>query len=365
MSRSTSIIATTLGYERWLGEHIAPVQADLAHKHALMTQSLSSFLRGTYYHWALLWPQVCTKLSRAPKLLAVGDVHLANFGTWRDGEGRLVWGVNDLDETATMPYAADLVRLATSALIERRAGTLALSGTEAADSIAAGYRHSLEMGGAPLVLEEQNAELRQLALQGEREPARYWAKLRALRSARPPRSVRHLLTAALPEGAAVAQFKHRIAGVGSLGRPRFLALASCHGGLVAREAKAWLPSAWSWANGKSDERAYALRLLERAVRQPDPFYQVQDGWIIRRLAPLCGRIDQSRVPRRKDERQILIAMGREIANLHLATAEHRNEVLKDLAGRKPGWLLKAARKMAAASEEAWHEFRGSKLARRG
>jgi len=125
MSRVPSIVATTLGYERWLGERVAALEADLAHKHALMTQSLSSFLRGTYYHWALLWPQVCAKLSRAPRLLAVGDVHLANFGTWRDSEGRLVWGVNDLDETARMPYAADLVRLATSALIESRTGTLA------------------------------------------------------------------------------------------------------------------------------------------------------------------------------------------------------------------------------------------------
>jgi hypothetical protein len=365
MSTVLSITAATLAYERWLGERIDPVGSDLALKHALMSQSLPSFLRGTYYHWAFLWPQVCPKLSSAPKLLAVGDVHLANFGTWRDAEGRLVWGVNDLDEAAKMPYAADLVRLATSALVGRREGTLALSGTHVIEAIIEGYRGCLDAGGAPFVLEEQNAELCKLALQAEREPARFWAKLRALPPARPPRSVRRLLRAALPEGAMETQFKHRIAGVGSLGRPRFLGLASCRGGLVAREAKAWLPSAWNWARGKPDERAYALRLLERAVRQPYPFYRVQDGWLIRRLAPHCGRIDQSRIPRRKDERQVLVAMGREIANLHLATAERRNDVLKDLAGRKSDWLLKAARKMAEASEEAWHEFRASKLARRG
>ena len=52
-----------------------------------------------------------------PKVLAVGDLHIENFGTWRDSEGRLVWGVNDFDETWRLPYTQDLVRLTTSTLI--------------------------------------------------------------------------------------------------------------------------------------------------------------------------------------------------------------------------------------------------------
>ena len=28
----------------------------------------------------------------APQVLSVGDLHLENFGTWRDADGRLVWG---------------------------------------------------------------------------------------------------------------------------------------------------------------------------------------------------------------------------------------------------------------------------------
>ena len=51
------------------------------------------------------------------RVLAVGDIHLENFGTWRDADGRLVWGVNDFDEAAQMPYVLDLVRLAASALL--------------------------------------------------------------------------------------------------------------------------------------------------------------------------------------------------------------------------------------------------------
>lgn len=30
--------------------------------------------------------------------------------SWRDREGRLGWGTNDLDEAAEMPYTVDLVR---------------------------------------------------------------------------------------------------------------------------------------------------------------------------------------------------------------------------------------------------------------
>ncbi len=50
-------------------------------------------------------------------MLGVGDLHVENFGTWRDGEGRLIWGINDFDEATTLPYTNDLVRLCASALI--------------------------------------------------------------------------------------------------------------------------------------------------------------------------------------------------------------------------------------------------------
>src|ERR1039458_5738131 len=38
-------------------------------------------------------------LRDAPKVLAVGDLHVGSFGTWRDTEGRLSWGVDDFDES--------------------------------------------------------------------------------------------------------------------------------------------------------------------------------------------------------------------------------------------------------------------------
>jgi hypothetical protein len=38
----------------------------------------------------------------APVVTGVGDLHVENFGTWRDADARLVWGVNDFDEAAVM-----------------------------------------------------------------------------------------------------------------------------------------------------------------------------------------------------------------------------------------------------------------------
>jgi hypothetical protein len=50
-------------------------------------------------------------------------------------------------------------------------------------------------------------------------------------------------------------------------------------------------------------------------------------------------------------------MGYEIANLHLATSGQRKNVLRDLAKRKPDWLLEAAKAMATATEQDWRNFR--------
>ena len=76
-----------------------------------------------------------------------------------------------------------------------------------------------------------------------------------------------------------------------------------------------------------------LRLLKRSVRQPDPYYAVEDGWVVRRLGPPCGRIEVAQFPKRHDERLILRDMGQETANLHLATPDQKAKVLSDLSAR--------------------------------
>ena len=133
----------TRSYERWMGQHIEVWRPDLVHKHKKkMTKSPFLFLRATFYRWMQVWPTAFEPLSDAPAVLAVGDLHIENFGTWRDAEGRLVWGVNDVDEASRLLYTQDLVRLATSALLAIRARHFASSGRDACEAILTSARQA-------------------------------------------------------------------------------------------------------------------------------------------------------------------------------------------------------------------------------
>src|SRR3954470_8432847 len=99
-----NIVKATAKYEEWLRRHLTLLEEDLRQKHAAMAVEAFQFFRATYYRWAQTWEMVCGAGAKAPKVVAVGDLHVENFGTWRDAEGRLIWGINDLDEAAPLPY---------------------------------------------------------------------------------------------------------------------------------------------------------------------------------------------------------------------------------------------------------------------
>ncbi len=107
--------------------------ADLDCKHDRMKKNAFMFLRATFFRWARRIETVCPELAGAPAVLSVGDLHVENFGTWRDAEGRLVWGINDFDEAAEIPYPFDLVRLATSARPDSEVAACATGGGDTGD----------------------------------------------------------------------------------------------------------------------------------------------------------------------------------------------------------------------------------------
>jgi uncharacterized protein DUF2252 len=123
-SEEVSFQRATASYEGWMRNCTAVVSSDLRLKHEQMKESSFLFLRGTFYRWAQMWPSICAGLCGAPKVLAVGDLHVNSFGTWRDAEGRLCWGVDDFDESYPLAYTNDLVRLAASLKIVIDAETL-------------------------------------------------------------------------------------------------------------------------------------------------------------------------------------------------------------------------------------------------
>ncbi|MEJ0042051.1 MAG: DUF2252 family protein [Rhizomicrobium sp.] len=247
-------------------------------------------------------------------------MHLENFGTWRDGEARLCWGINDFDEAHRGPYANDLVRLAASALIAIEEGGLYIGAERAAAEIQTGYAQSMAQTlGRPFVLEEDNTELRALAMSDARSPKKFWKKILAEKDGVPPADAKALLEEHLPEGEPDIAFRRRVAGAGSLGLPRFVATRLANGGRVAREAKARAPSAQAWASGGGHDPSHTPALLARAIRPQDPFLHVGDGWILRRLAPHCETIALADIADAAERRAVLNAMGRETANIHRGT----------------------------------------------
>jgi Uncharacterized protein conserved in bacteria len=214
-----NILKATRQFEQWLGHHTRLIKKDVRLKHSYMKAGVFPFLRATYYRWAQVWPKVCPELARAPRVLAVGDLHVENFGTWRDVEGRLIWGVNDFDEAHPASYANDLVRLAVSAHLASEAGHLPLERKDICDSILQGYREGLYEDGSPFVLGEKNEWLREIAESELRDPVHFWAKMDALPTLRgsAPKSAIDAIEYLMPEHDLSYRLAHRVAGLGSLG----------------------------------------------------------------------------------------------------------------------------------------------------
>ncbi len=357
-----NIAKATRRYEQWLARHTPIVKPDLRLKHRHMAESPFPFLRATFYRWMQIWPRVCPDLAKAPKVLAVGDLHVENFGTWRDIEGRLVWGVNDFDEAAELPYALDLVRLATSAVIASDEGHLGLKVKDACATIIDGYRKSLAEHGRPFVLEEENKWLREIATNELRDPVHFWEKMCRLpkMTGEISASAKDALEHLLPERELDYRVVRRIAGLGSLGHVRLVAISECHGSKVAREAKALVPSSVHWTRGDDGPADIMYQaIISRSVRCPDPFVQLRGHWIVRRLSPHCSRIELGLLPKDRDELRLLFAMGWETANIHLGSRKATKQVRHHLDRLEPDWLPSAAKDMAMAVTGDWRSWRKS------
>ena len=222
-----------------------------------MAESPVQFLRGTFYRWTQLFPEICPELGKAPAVLAVGDLHIASFGTWRDGFGRLIWGIDDFDEAYPLPYANDLVRLAVSAILDASEGEIKVGLGNVVDVILDGYRTCLREGGEPFVLEEKHKWLRKIALDCLDIPAEFWKKMEALPAARTdvPADARKAIARLLPVPATAISGRSSHGRHRKSGSPPLCGHVDWCGGQIALEAKAAIPSAcalgqarWIFAN---------------------------------------------------------------------------------------------------------------------
>jgi uncharacterized protein (DUF2252 family) len=361
-TKELTIDRATKSYEAWMRNCTAVIPSDLRLKHEQMKQDPFQFLRGTFYRWAQIWPSVCADLCNAPKVLAVGDLHVNSFGTWRDAEGRLCWGVDDFDEAYPLPYTNDLVRLAASLKIVLEGESLSIKFKDGCEAILDGYRQSLAVGGSPIVLAEREQKLGKLGVDSFKPSPDFWSKLDRLPAARHPLSanVKRALEKTLPDPKMEYKVVRRQAGLGSLGQERFVAIGDWEGGLIAREAKATVPSACVWLAGEPGKNQSLYETaISSAIRSRDPFQVIEGAWLIRRLSPDSNPIDIQTLSRHADERMLLHAMGAEAANVHLGTKRQVANIQKDLRQRKPKWLLESAARMAQLVEKDWKRYRKS------
>ncbi|MDB5375229.1 MAG: hypothetical protein JWP04_3871 [Belnapia sp.] len=347
-SNTDRIGAAVAAYDAWLATHCAVVPGALAAKRRKMAKDPFAFLRATCFRFVAQYPVL--DLPPTPAVPSCGDAHLANFGTWRDAEGRLAWGVNDLDDCALLPWTVDLVRLVASALLAPAPPRSRV----AAATVLAGYEARL---AAPrgFVLDEEHVRLREFAAPMPAARAKFWAGIDALPGALPPAEWQAGLRIALPEGAAACRFAAREAGLGGLGRPRFVAIAEWRGGRVVREAKARVPSSWIMAGFPGAAAVAPEHLASVPARVPDPWLRFHPGYVVRRLAPDSDKL----APPEGDAAGLLAlleAMGGELANLH-ASAGGAAAVQAALAAMPADWLRDAAKRMAALVTADWEAFR--------
>jgi hypothetical protein len=368
------IVQSTAAYDAWLTTqlHGSLVACDLADKHDKMAADPFQFLRATYWRWAELILEECPELASAPHVVSIGDIHVENFGTWRDLEGRVVWGVNDFDEAAEMPYVIDLVRLAVSAVL---AGVPGMTPAVVCTNILKGYRRGLKKPTA-LVLDANRTWLRRKFVVNEAERADFWSKMtpeaeaekiakRAKkkgeevceRPKRAPVNYRAALTHALPEPGIKLIYWFRTAGTGSLGRPRWVGRGDWRGSPMLREAKAIVPSGWTLPPGRGHQPLWCEKISSGRYRAPDPWYDLRNTILVRRLSPNNRKLDLAEV---EDTRELVNArvlryMGRDLAAIHLGLEDHRRAIAKDLQGRARsfGKSVRTALKFMRGDYKTW------------
>jgi uncharacterized protein (DUF2252 family) len=298
----------------------------LRRKFAMLRRDPYAFLRGTCHLYYATLPRDAT-LAAAPAVLACGDLHLENFGTYK-GDNRLVYfDLNDFDEAALAPCTLELVRFAASVRIA--AAHLKLASPQAAKlcrTFVDAYRAAIA-DGKPRWIERATAEGMVKDLLHALEQRKRVAMLdkrttrgnagRRLRidgehaleiAPAERRRVAALLkrfaaTTAEPAFYRVLDVARRVAGNGSLGVERYVLLVEGRGSPADNyllDLKLAIPSALApaarvrqpkWASEAA--RVVAFQRIVQAI-YPARLATISDGarsYVLKELQPTADRLD--------------------------------------------------------------------------
>ncbi len=116
-------------------DHLVPI------RHGRMMESAFAFFRGTA---DIMAADLASTPVSGIRVQACGDAHLSNFGGFATPERRVVFDINDFDETLPGPWEWDIKRLAASIVVAGRQIRLAESdAVKAARAAACSYRERM------------------------------------------------------------------------------------------------------------------------------------------------------------------------------------------------------------------------------
>jgi uncharacterized protein (DUF2252 family) len=372
----------------------------LAIRYAAMRASPFAFLRATC-HLFYARARQRALLPAAPAGWISGDLHLENFGSFRGANGLACFDINDFDEAALAPGTWDMLRLATSILVWARTRHRLAGERRALAKISLNAFADALMSGRPQALErtEVTGAVRTLLRQVERRSAQTRLNLRTERRdgtgplclrldpfhALPaPRLERIRVTSGIerfaaghpnPQSFRVLDVARRVAGLGSLGLPRWLVLVEGNGSpngcwlldiKAARRSSAAAVVRARQPRWPSD--AARIVAVERQLQAEPPALLSnialgREQYIIRELQPERDRLHLGHLDGEPAViSEILQTMGRQAAFALLRGAGQRRAARAaewvDFA-RGSGWrgeLLHRARELAHLVHADWIQF---------
>ncbi|HEX7192571.1 MAG TPA: DUF2252 domain-containing protein, partial [Thermoanaerobaculia bacterium] len=110
-------------------------------RHQRMSASPFGFFRGAA---AVMANDLASRGNSGLETQICGDAHVLNLGAFASPEGKLVFDVNDFDESVRAPFEWDLLRFATSLILAgREAGDVRARCAVAASAFVRSYRESM------------------------------------------------------------------------------------------------------------------------------------------------------------------------------------------------------------------------------
>jgi uncharacterized protein (DUF2252 family) len=371
-----------------------------------MASCAFSFFRGSCPRFARDWNDLQPP-APGPELLVCGDLHLENFGAYRDDDGDFLFDLNDFDEAVIAPCAVDPVRCATSVLLAAElwglsplvANGLVLAYLDQYQSTVTTPPNALDLAVPRLSRGPIWEILGKTALASQSElldhhTSRFKNGTRYLRSDRRRHpelddarcvEVKAAVEAygearGTPEVYRVLDVRGRIAGIGSLGAKRYLVLIAGGGSAETNrliDIKEEHPSAWLGHGGRPlvptpDSEAARVVTAQRTLQaRPTAGLDVLriggEAYRVREMIPEENRSSLDRFHEKPTKlREALVAAGllTGLAHLRSAGTDGRDELTAWARGPAIDSVLAAAARFAERTRLAFQQFRADRKAPR-